>query len=404
MLFLTLFQYSTTARAATIMYWLNYQPFRDEYRLDFTWPTGTTSYKLLFLSPSGDPYELAFNAAPTGILYLTCNGTYGVDFYGAGGSRIGYFENIETTAIAAPTCSSYPDQTGTNGLNASAADNGDGSYDLNWDAAPGASKYEVWKDGVKIGETTGTNYTVPSSGAVSVVARDAQGNIIEQSDMHVPTLTDVDNEPDPGGGETCDMCAKLADALACPEWDTYMGELTGAIKAALPTLPEWRTIADQFVDAFDEYFGEVPVPPTVEQITENVTPQLPTIDTSVPDANIAPDVPDAFDDPIDFDITEGEEIPLVDGSQPIEIYEPDKYINSDEPGTMVFPGDPRNTSDGIKNPESPVPIGGSPTPTPSEPGEIEPSDMPIPTGPTSTDPEPTPADPGGVVPIPAAIQ
>lgn len=383
--------FSNEAHAATITYWLNYQTFRDEYRLDFQWPTGTTNYNVHFESPSGVPYDLPFNNPPTGILYLTCNGTYSVQFF-AGGNQVAEYTNIVTTAIVAPTCSSYPDQTGTNGLNAKATDNGNGTFDLKWDAKPGAAKYDIYKDGQKIGETTGTNYTFPGEGAVSVVARDDQGNIIDQSDLHVPDLQ--------GGGEEtkgCDGCKFLQDMLACPDWDRYMGELTQAIKSALPTLPEWRQIADQFVDAFADYWGPVPEVPTQAEIDAGLDKTLPDLDAGSDDAEkLVPTVPPGYEQPKPFDITSGPQIEIVDESQPFQIFDPLHNVEFDDPGVMVVPGDSRNNMGGIEKPG--ILTLPSPTPTPSHQGT--PSTDPTPTPSTNPGPGPIPSDQGGPGPIP----
>jgi len=386
----SMYQAADTASAAVIRYWLNYYPYRDEYRMDFTWPTGTTSYRAWFIARSdGKIYELFFNSRPTGILWLTCNGTYNVDFYNSNGELIGYFRDIITTEIVSPKCNSYEGQEGLNDLNGRYIDNKNGTYTLYWDKKPGAT-YEIWKDGQKIGETNGNSYLLPGPGSVSIIEKDPDtGGTTGESHLHVPRLNDVKN---------CLSCQTLADLLSCPEWDVYMGELTQAIRNALPTLPEWRQIADVFVDAFDEYFGDVPPVPSVGEIGSRITPPLPDLDTDVPEADISPIVDDAYNQPLEFDITTGPEIPVVDESEPIEIYEPDAFIESDGPGVMVFPRDPRNHSGGIKEPDkfnSPYP---TPQPSPSDPGTIPPDDMPTPGG--TTGPIPVPTDPGGVIPIP----
>lgn len=390
--------FSTTAKAATIQYWLNFASFRDEYRLDFQWPTGTATYKVLFVSPTNVPYNLDFNNPPTGILYLTCNGTYAVEFYDSGSSKIGNFQNIVTTAIVNPTCSSYPDQTGTNGLNATATDNGNGTYDLSWTPKPGADKYEIYKDGQKIGETTGTNYTLPSSGAVTVVARDANGNIIGQSDLHAPSNGAVDNEPGTG---SCNGCTFLKELLECPDWDTYMGELTGAIQAALPPPPDWDAIADKIgaatISHLSNYLGPVPEPPTQSEIDSGINTSLPTVDSSSPDAtNLVPTVPAGYEQPKPFDITSGPQIEIVDESQPFTILDPLHNIQYDEPGVPVIPGDSRNNTGGIQKPvNQTLPI---PKPAPTYVPELPNNPVPIPS--SSPGSGPNPNGTGGAGPIP----
>lgn len=376
-----------------------YFPERDNYKYDYTKPAGATRYELHYLYPDGQTqYKRDYEQAPTGTHYLTCNGTYEMRFFDGSGQLIAKSPHMVTTEMINPTCSSHSGDGGYKDFTANKTKNPDGSVSLDWTAPPGATKYDIYKNGQKIGETTDTNYTGDSDGNYSVIGKDASGNIVGQADL-----------PPSNSGSCGDMCQKLRDALACPEWDQYMGELTQAIKNALPPPPDWDAIADKIGAAtirhLADYMGDVPSVPTKQQIENEITPPLPPLNTAVPEADIAPTVPSDFNNPMEFDITTGTEIPIVDGSESFEIYDPDKYIESDRPGQMVFPGDSRNHSDGIKEPDridtgfpmpTPAATGGGNIP-PNEPS-IPPADMPIPSGGSS--PLPTPGDPGGIIPIP----
>lgn len=198
---------------------------------------------------------------------------------------------------------------------------------------------------------------------------------------------------DSGGNTSCDACKWLTDALACPSWNDYMGDLTNAIRDALPEPPNWDDIASTFVDHFADYFGDVPTIPSKAAIDNNITPTEPTLDLSVPESSMIPQVPDNFNNgPLDTDITTGEVINIVDESEPIEIFEPDAFIASDDEGVMVYPGDQRNSSNGIKEPDT-IDTGYSiPTPQPVPTSDIPIVDVPLPSGQPSTMPTPQPID------------
>lgn len=371
-----------------------YQTWRDEYRTDFyvsnpDWDTG----RLFFENALGVPFQIDFSPSQMQgrIMYLTCNGSYQLQFLRSG-TVVYWSDTIVTAQILQPSCNSYTDGGARNDLGATWSEN-NGTYSVTWNDLPGSSYYEVWKDGNMIDIVPATGgphqYDLPGSGAVTIVARDGSGSNQGHSDLQVP---------DYAGENPCDVCKKIRDALACPEWGTYMGELTRAIKNALPTLPEWRNIADQFVDAFADYWGEVPNPPSTGDIAQQIVPELPPLETNVPGSDIMPMMPPEYNQPINFDITTGQEIEIIDESEPFEIYEPNEFIDSDDPGVMVFPGDPRNHSGGIKQPDTiqtPYP---EPIPTIEHESEIPPAYMPVPSGLGGT--MPIPGITTGAMPIP----
>lgn len=379
-----------------------YVSWRNEYRTDFAWPSISQwdTMRVYFETPSGVPYDLSYpqsQASP--IFYLTCNGTYQY-FFESGGSVRYWTKQIVTTSIINPPCSSYGEGGGSrNDAGAYYSQNGNGGYDVFWGDIPGAASYDVWKDGELIGTVPAGggsyNQTIPGTGGVSIVGMDGNGNYVGHSDLQVPEYTGQDDWGDGGGQNGCgDVCQRLKTLLECPEWDTYLGDLTGAIRAALPPPPDWPAIADVFVSAYAEYFGDVPTPPSRAEIEQAVLPSsMPVLDTSVP--QVTPSVPDAYNTPVDFDITQGGPVfDVVDGSEPFDILEPDANLVADDPGVMVYPADPRNHSDGIKEPdtwqspyEMPVP---SSTSAPGEPiPSIPPSDMPVPSSAPGTVPIPS---------------
>lgn len=104
-----------------------YLPGDDVYRITYTgWPSNTAKYQLHFLSPTGEHFTSdMYNFNPTGIHYLTCNGTYWLEFYDASGTKIAETDKTQTSEIVNPACSSYPETTGNGESSAgSGADTG----------------------------------------------------------------------------------------------------------------------------------------------------------------------------------------------------------------------------------------------------------------------------------------
>lgn len=371
LVFLVLFPSSWVSAAFTDAYAdvghrLNYYSFRNEYRLDFGWPTPTnwTKLKVYFETPTNVPFSQIYDQdqVKRKILWLNCNGTYQFFFIDDSGNEIYWTKKMVTTSVSNPVCQSYPDGGEQNDMNADYEEAVGGGYDAKWDEQSGAAEYEIWKDGELIDTVPAGqadySYHIPTNGSVTIVAKDGSGDVIGQSDIQVPDF-------DGFSKSACNGCEQILAMLSCPGWNEYMGELSNMINNAL-----------------SEYFGDVPEPPTAETIGNEIVPDLPVLDTSVPDAAIEMNVPEVFDEPLVFDITSGDVIPVVDGSEPFVINEP--TIDSDPVGVMVYPADERNESDGIKEPDTIVTDYEMPTPTivpaPTEEPEIPESEMPTPSG------------------------
>lgn len=188
--------------AATIMYWSNYIGGLDQYRMDFTYPTGTVDYNMHFVNQTnGATYDRLFTN-PTGILYMTCNGVYSYQFYNAAGEQIGSFDNVVTTQIVSPTCQSYPEDTGVNQLNLTQTDNGDNSNSLTWDQPPAGGKSEVWKDGVLKQISTTDPFYLGEDGSYTIINYDENGNIVGRSDAVVPNGSIPPGTGTTGSGES----------------------------------------------------------------------------------------------------------------------------------------------------------------------------------------------------------
>lgn len=358
-----------------------YVSYLDQYRIDYAYNSLDARYELLFESSSGQKFIGSYDHKPSGIHYLTCNGEYRMAFYDSSGQVVHTLGPVTTTQILNPTCSSYADGvSGLDDLKAKATQVGDGRYRLDWSSVPDATNYKVYKDGQLIDSTPG-NISETGKGSISIVAYDQNGNIVGRSDLTVPKANS-------------DCCQWLSDLLACPDWDKYMGEVTKAIRNALPTLPEWRQIADQFVAAFADWAGPVPPPPTQQEIDDKLDTPLPPVDVSSEASNLVPTVPDGYETPKPFDISTGPQIQITDDSKPFQIFEPLHNIQYDDPGVPVIPGDPRNNTGGIQKPENlTLP---TPNPTPSHSPELPNNPIPIP----SIQPGPGPVPNGGSGPGP----
>lgn len=407
-LLLLLLTVAPIGRAFAADYTLGYISGRDVYVMTYyrAFDTMPTGFNLSWSGAGGATASKDFTQADvTGVFYLTCNGQYTFTFYN-GSAVLATFGPMTTTAVVGGACESYPSQQLVDDLNTVVhPPDASGLPSISWDDR-GAGTVSIYKDGQPLDAVSGNvgNYHVPEPGLYSLVYRNTAGFVVGVSDVIVTDLQGgTDPWPGQGGEEpTCDVCDKLAALLECPGWSELMGELTQAIKDALPPPPDWDDIADKIgratIDHLADYMGDVPPVPSAQTIEDQIAPPMPPLDTAVPEAEIGPAVPPEYNDgPIDFDITDGPEIPIIDGSEPFEIYEPDKYIKSDDPGTMVFPGDSRNSSDGIKQPATITTPYPTPVPTGSS-SPVPPSTIPTPTVPPSTMPLPTVQ--GGPGPVP----
>lgn len=309
-----------------------YVPYRDEYRADYTAPSGTAKYQLYFKTANGTVYTLDYTSRPTGIHYLTCNGTYTLNFFDSSGALIGKTDEMITTSIANPACKSYTEDeaNGRNGLNARV----DGNQ-ITWDKPSGADKIEIWKDGQKLGEVNGdsTEYPTSGDGSYSIVAKDPSGNILDQSDLNINSSgTDPGGgDPPTNGGGCDDVCQKYRDALECPEFDEYLGKWTDGISSTYPKLAQDITnalvpamgdeivkrapeVAKIIADEFQSREKPVAPPPNIPSF--NPEDQLPKLEdtpevkgdltTGVPNFN--PDYSEdsgfSIPDPMDLDFTD----------------------------------------------------------------------------------------------------
>lgn len=360
---------------------------RDLYRLAYWgFPAGADSSRLNFWSSDNTYYSLDSSNIPSGSYYLTCNGRYILELFD-GGVKVAETSIIVTTKIESPTCQSYsnPDQLKNDmGLNDNGGGtNADGSMTLSWNAVSGATKYEVYKDGVKVGETTGTSYDINSSGAYTVNAVGGNGDLLGESDYNAPNPFPSAN----GGGQNggCNGCQWITDALACPAWDEYMGEFTNAIRAAMPPPTNWNQVAGIMRDTIVPAMGQELVnraPELAEifadEFTSREKPVAPPSPKPTP-YNPPGGLPNIYDLPQKIDTNLSQNVPDFtpdeSGSEPFIIPDPLDLELDDQDAGYVYPAqtDP-------------------PTPTynpPNQSPEIEPDKGYEITNPTNSAPMPT---------------
>lgn len=354
-----------------------YLGYSDQYRMDYL-VIDSPRYQAYFIAPDTTVFTAYYDFYPTGIQYFNCNGTYHLNFYDGSGNLIGHTADVVITSIVNPTCTSYAGNTPINDLNARIVDG-----KIVWDDDPAAVTYDVYKDGTKDGTTTGNDYLPDSSGGYSIVAKDEHGDVIKTSDINVSP-------------SNCNECQKLSQLLQCPEWDTYMGDLTTAFQNALPPPPDWDLIAQKIgiatINELGDYFGVVPAAPDQSTIDGNLDKPMPSLDISTDASNIIPTMPPGYDTPIPFDITTGPDIDVTDNSQPFSILDPLSNLTFDDPGVPVVPGDPANNTGGILKPTTTTYPIVTPKPLPSSL-----PDNPVPK------PSSSPSGTGGSYPVPTTI-
>lgn len=293
-----------------------------------------------------------------------------------------------------------------------------------WTSEPSNTDYiDVYKNGIKVATIPkGTKkYDFPNpediDGNYELRAVSTQGNVIAKTVLIInvdntgsPQPTTNPNPTDPGGGteQPCSAgCQNIIDQLECPQWDEYMGKWADMIQSVIPPPPDWDMVADKIgaatINHLSNYLGEVPAPPTREEIKSETQADLPGLDTSVETNDIIPEVPDDYNSgKIIFDLNkDAPTIDVKDESQPFIISDPLTNVPHDDPGVMVFPNDERNSTGGFKQPDK-VDTG-EPEPTPGKiifelPRETPPVPKATPGVP------PIPNNGSGDPPIPGATQ
>jgi len=414
-----------------------YNTTKDSTTVNYKAPDGAASYKVVEEDKNKKVTVTDYDTTPTGVHNITTNGKSQIYFYDSNGELISRTDVIDSSQVK----NSRLDTADMNNVGKNPQQlrpDGWTNNGLMWERIENAASYDLYIDGKFVKKLDGLEffYEFGSSDqkdkSATLIAKDASGKTISESsipppDFAFPPAAEDDWKTgigigggggDGGQGSCGDVCQELIDVMDCPEWDRYMGEWTNAIRNALPPPPNWDYVASVFVDHFANYFGDVPQPPSAWEIDQQIRPNNPPLDTYMPETNIDPLVPSDYNNKKVFDITTGPQISVVDESKPIEIYEPDKYIKSDKVGEFVYPADPRNSSDGIKQPdrintgynqpkpsasslpstEIPLPEGGTTT---IPPLVVQPTDIPVPIKKGTTEGiTPLPNDIGGIVPTP----
>lgn len=153
-----------------------------------------------------------------------------------------------------------------------------GNINLEWFSSPFAQTYRIYKDGTLIDEVTGNTFPAEPNSFYVVQAVDSGGTVIEEDAVFTETLANMveypneehfppghENEWTGGGGgqppTDCDFCAFLA-MVECPYWDTYMGDITNAVRNAI----DWDLAAGKIRDAI--------VPALTNSLVNNLVPAM----------------------------------------------------------------------------------------------------------------------------------
>lgn len=262
-----------------------------------------------------------------------------------------------------------------------------------WPSEPSnTSRIDVYKNGTKVASVPkgALYYNFPDpedvDGTYELRAVSTQGNVIAKTELILnggntstpqPTTNPDPSPTDPGGGtgegteDSCSAgCQNIIDQLECPRWDEYMGEWADMIQSVIPPPPDWDMVADKIgaatINHLANYMGDVPSPPSREEIKNETQADLPGLDTSVETNDLVPKVPDDYNGgKIIFDLNkDAPTIDVKDESQPFIIEDPLTNMPHDDVGVKVIPGDERNSTGGFKNPDK-VDTG-DPAPTPGK--------------------------------------
>lgn len=358
-----------------------YVPYRDAYRMDYKPPSGAASYKLKFTTASGTVHYRDYDYPPTGIHYLTCNGgSYELEFYDSSGKMISRTQPPYTTSqIQNPSCASFSDTTGFDDLSARYQNGG-----ISWNDI-GADSYEVYKDGQLLDTLYGTDYPVNGDGSYSIVAKDAGGQIVGQSDINVGSSTGGET----GGGDGCgDVCDQIAQLLQCPGWGDILNDLEGI----MPKPPDWDEVAGIFTDHIVPEMGQEIVnraPEIAEIIADEFQsrekpvsppPALPDFKPDVPTLEDK-DMPGVINESLDTNVPEFK--PDFSESQSFSIPDPMDLTYDNTDGGYDYPTN--------YNPTAPSYTGKEKEPTPSP-------DYKPPQGNVKPPPDYNRPDPGGSPP------
>ncbi|WP_336791159.1 hypothetical protein [Paenibacillus sp. MMO-177] len=323
---------------------LIYLSTRDEYWLNYYgWDESADSSRLNYWTTTGTYYSAESHNPPNGSWYLTCNGTYILEVF-ANGVKVGETKQWTTTKIKNPACRSYDNADSLkNDLGVAVTDNGDGTSTMTWNSIPGANHYDIYKDGNKIGETTGTSTKIDSAGGYTVSAVDSNGNVIGESDYIAP-------QPSTGGGSDggsggCDGCKLITDMLACPAWDDYMGEWESMLHRVYQP-PNWQQVANVMRDTIVPAMGQELINRSPEMAKifadEFESREKPVAPPPMPPAAYTPpsvphmtDLPNKIDSDVTKDVPSFE--PDYSGSQGFTIPDPLDIKLSDQDGGYTYP-------------------------------------------------------------------
>lgn len=307
----------TTGGDVPSSYW--YVDHLDNYRFDYDAPAGAASYKLDFWTAAGDYYSADYNHSPTGIHYLTCNGTYMMRFFDAAGNELGQTGLAAISRINNPTCDSYADGvTGINDLNAGYTPNGDGTYSLYWDHPPGATCNVHQAGGER--ESEGIGYhTAYGEGGVMIYCMQG-GQVVGQADLIIHGQSGGGGE-NPDEPSCADLICQCIQALM-PVLDSINQNTNGTLAGIRDLLSSSQRIEDYLNNLISEVRI---VNNSVQQVDQSINRFM---DQFITDTNYFPPNPENFNPPS----LEDYKPPMID--EPFE----DRINYFSDPGDAAAPG------------------------------------------------------------------
>lgn len=296
---------------------LVYLAVRDEYQLRYAiggLPSSTYQVRVNFWSTTSVYYSTVFES-PTGVAYLTCNGTYIFEVLNTSGVTISETMKVVTYKINNPTCSSY-ENSGLKKENFNGYFDSDSktlyidSKDNNFDY------YKVYKDGLwsmsfaaNENDLIDIDFSLHGDGAYTVTGHygminDDDGNVPVQGYIdfliggHDENLNDDHNN---GGGDPtdpednddcvtliCQCIAELKNAIG-----DKLDQVAANVSTLKPVLDDIKGNLDQQLLDNDEIINELKdVNTELDNLNQHLTPAVtPEID-QYPELDIENFMPD----------------------------------------------------------------------------------------------------------------
>jgi len=313
--------YAAITTTDNISYYdVSFSPARDQYILNYSFTGSANNIYIYFVSDTGTVWTKTWGPeAINKTIFINCNGEYDY-FFKLNNSNVGYIQNIISTEIVTPICTTTTPGENEDNLNLTSTGKNDssgtptGDYRLNYIDLPDGAYYRLHQstDGGTtwnlVDENTGLggHFDVTKPGLYRLTAYNSSDEILSK---------DIINSTEFNNGK-CDGCKTLTEMLACPAWDTYMSEFSEMISGAIPAPPS----IEEGIDYLIEELAAQTVEPEEPTAPEPFDPGYEEIETDLPtviETEIEPE-------PTDFEPETGGP-----GSGPVIITDPEEWTPDD---------------------------------------------------------------------------